>query len=49
MGRGTMFGLISGVFESDFDCLTMCQWNLFLNPGVDIVQIGGRFNWQGGV
>ena len=26
----------------------MCQWNLFLNPGVDIEQIGGLFNWQGG-
>ena len=30
-------------------CPTMCQWNLFLNPGVDIEQIGGLFNWQGGV
>ena len=29
-------------------CLTMCQWNLFLNPGVDIEQIGELFNWQGG-
>ena len=26
----------------------MGQWNLFLNPGVDIEQIGGLLNWQGG-
>ena len=28
-------------------CPTMCQWNLFLNPGVDIEQIGGLLIWQG--
>ena len=26
----------------------MCQWNLFLNPGVDIEKIGGLFDLQGG-
>ena len=26
----------------------MCQWNLFLNTGVDIEQIDGLLNWHGG-
>ena len=29
-------------------CPTMCQWNLFLNQGVDIEQIGGFVIGKGG-